>query len=140
MKKKSSFRTTIQTTIQTTIGRRKTAIARVRFKKGSGKIICNGKSLETYFMRKSLVFKVKHPLEVTGQKDSLDIIARIDGSGLSAQGDALSLAIARALLLNQLSLKPLLRKNGLLTRDARKVQRKMYGHKKARKSFQFSKR
>ncbi len=132
MKKKSPY--------QTTTGRRKTAVVRLRFKQGTGQILCNGKSLEVYFMRKSLIFKINRPFEVTGEQARFDMIVRVDGGGLSAQAEALSLAISRALLQSKINLRPLLRKNGLLTRDSRKTQRKMYGHKKARKSFQFSKR
>jgi len=121
-------------------GRRKTAIARIRVKPGTGKILCNGVDYKDYFKRKTLAAVVLKPLEATGKTSQYDILANLSGGGLSGQAGALRYSIARAIDDLTPSLRKTLKSQGLLTRDSRKVQRKLYGHKKARKSFQFSKR
>ncbi len=124
-------------------GRRKTSVARVHLRAGTGKIKINGKiynSLKEYFQRDTLVMEVDKPFTVTNASGQFDIVCRINGGGLSGQAGALKLGISRALLNFNDSLRKTLRENGLLTRDPRMVERKKYGKKKARKSPQFSKR
>jgi small subunit ribosomal protein S9 len=123
-----------------TVGRRKEASARVRVKPGTGKFTVNGKTLEEYLARDTLVRAVRQVFDVTGTTDKFDIRARCTGGGLAGQAGALRLGVARALFENDNSLKPKLRSFGMLTRDAREVERKKYGQPKARKRFQFSKR
>jgi len=122
------------------IGRRKSATARVRIQPGSGKITVNGRPIEEYMARESLVMIATQPFEVTGNAGKYDVRARCDGGGLSGQAGALRLGIARALLKADVNLRLPLRRAGLLTRDAREVERKKYGQPGARKRFQFSKR
>lgn len=124
-----------------TTGRRKEAVARVRLMPGTGKIIINGKTPEEYFggriaYLKSLVL----PLEVANVVGRFDVIAKVEGGGPTGQVEAVRLGIARALVEYDESLRPVLRKEGLLTRDPREVERKKYGLKKARRAPQFSKR
>ena len=123
-----------------TVGRRKDARARVRMQPGTGKITVNGRSIDDYLAREVLVMVAKQPFEITANVDRYDIRARCDGGGLSGQAGALRLGIARALAKMDERTKPALRKAGLLTRDARAVERKKYGQPGARKRFQFSKR
>jgi small subunit ribosomal protein S9 len=122
------------------IGRRKRARARVRIKPGSGKFIVNGKELKDYLARDTLVQMAIQPFEATDTTDRFDVRARCDGGGLSGQAGALQLGVARALVEENGNLKAALRAKGLLTRDAREVERKKYGQPGARKRFQFSKR
>ncbi len=121
-------------------GRRKRSVARVWLKPGTGNIIVNNKPLDSYFPRETLRMLVRQPLEITGTVSKYDIYALIDGGGLSGQAGALRHGIARALVKLDSDLKTRLKKEGLLTRDPREVERKKYGQKKARKRFQFSKR
>lgn len=123
-------------------GKRKTAIARIYIKKGSGKIIINDKrDYKEYFPTPTLQYYVTQPFKVTGFDNSrYDIYANIQGGGISGQAQALRLAISKALLEMNPELKPALKKEKLLTRDSRIVERKKYGRKKARKRFQFTKR
>ncbi len=123
-----------------TVGRRKEATARVRMKPGTGIIVVNGKPLEQYLAREVLVMAAKQPFEATGTIDKFDIRARCAGGGLSGQAGAIRLGIARALVEVNSSHQPILRAAGMLTRDARAVERKKYGQPGARKRFQFSKR
>ncbi|HEX9889311.1 MAG TPA: 30S ribosomal protein S9 [Nitriliruptorales bacterium] len=122
------------------IGRRKTARARTRLRPGSGQFILNGRSLEEYFRVEKHRYHVLQPLELVEQANRWDIIANIDGGGITGQAGALRLAIARALADNDPELRQPLKDAGMLRRDARKVERKKYGLKKARKAPQFSKR
>lgn len=122
------------------LGRRKRATARVRIKPGSGAFVVNGQKVADYLCRETLVQMAVQPLEVLGLRESFDIRARCDGGGLMGQADALRLGIARALCENDENVRPKLRSEGLLTRDAREVERKKYGRPGARKRFQFSKR
>lgn len=121
-------------------GRRKNAIARVWIKRGNGKITVNGKEFETYFARPVLRMIINQPFQAVDRIGNFDINCTVVGGGLSGQAGAVRLGISRALdQYDSIFHKPL-RKGGFLTRDSRVVERKKYGHKKARRSFQFSKR
>jgi len=122
------------------IGRRKEARARVRMKPGTGKIMVNGLPMDQYLSREVLVMVANQPFEATGNVGKYDVRASCDGGGLAGQAGALRLGIARALLKIDESYRAPLRRAGLLTRDAREVERKKYGRPGARKRFQFSKR
>ena len=122
------------------VGKRKTSCARVILKTGKGKITVNGFNYIDYFKRKSVANESVRPLVENDQLKKFDITANIRGGGLSSQSGALRHAISRALVEEIPNLKAPIKQNGYLTRDPRKVERKLYGHKKARKSFQFSKR
>ncbi len=122
------------------IGRRKSAVARVFLSEGKGKIVINNKSMDHYLNRDSLKMTVTQPFAVTGTEGQYDVKATISGGGLSAQAGALRLGIARAMLDYDESFKRALKKNGLLTRDPRRKERKKYGQPGRRKKFQFSKR
>ncbi len=122
------------------IGRRKEAIARIYVSEGKGNIVINKKELETYFPALGMQYIVKQPLELLGQVGNYDIKVNLNGGGVSGQAEALRLAIARALVKIDAENKPALKAKGLLTRDARVVERKKPGRPKARKRFQFSKR
>jgi len=124
----------------TATGRRKTSVARVIMKAGSGRINVNRKPLDSYFPRPTLRMMIRQPLEITGLSEKFDINAIITGGGLSGQAGALRHGIARALVKVDSDLKGKLKKEGFLTRDPREVERKKYGQKGARKRFQFSKR
>ena len=121
-------------------GRRKRSIARVWIKKGSGKIFVNGKEMIQYFKRPAHQIIVTKPLEKTNLMSQYDIKCNVKGGGLSGQAGAIIHGMSRALVNMDNSLKKILKKNKFTTRDSRKVERKKYGHKKARRSFQFSKR
>ena len=121
-------------------GRRKTSIAKVWLKKGSGKIYINGKSYENYFKKENLKMQLLRPFEIINQSTEYDARCNVRGGGLSGQVGALVHGIAKALLMFDLELKPTLKKEKLTTRDSRSVERKKYGRRKARRSFQFSKR
>ena len=122
------------------IGRRKTASARVFLRPGSGQITVNKKNADEYFQRDVLMMLVRQPLVLTEMGDKFDILCNVKGGGKSGQAGAIRLGIARALCEANAEHRPILKQNGLLTRDARKVERKKYGRRKARRSFQFSKR
>ena len=122
-------------------GRRKEAIARVRvISGGKGKIIVNGKNYEEYFTTINSRELIKKTLTEAGVADKVDVIARLSGGGISGQAGALSLGIARSLVTLEPSLKATLRHKGFLTRDPRAKERKKYGRKGARRSFQWTKR
>jgi small subunit ribosomal protein S9 len=121
-------------------GRRKEAVARVRLVPGTGQIKVNGRTLENYFPNKVHQQLVKSPLALLDGVEQFDIVARISGGGISGQAGALRLGISRALLLVDAENRPVLKKAGFLTRDARAIERKKYGLKKARKAPQYSKR
>lgn len=123
-----------------TVGRRKEAIARVKLVPGSGKFKLNGKDLATYFPNGVHQQIIKSPLVLVEKENSFDFQANLNGGGPSGQAGALRLAIARALILVEPEDRAALKKAGFLTRDARMVERKKYGLKKARKASQFSKR
>jgi len=121
-------------------GRRKESSARVRIKPGNGQIVVNGKPVEDYLQRAVLVMLVNQPLVVTETQGKFDVRVRANGGGLTGQAGAIRLGIARALVEHNEDYKAPLRAEGLLTRDARAVERKKYGQPGARKRFQFSKR
>ena len=121
-------------------GRRKSAVARVFIKTGSGKIVVNGKAAAEYFSRETGLMVIRQPLELTNNLDRFDIMVNVHGGGESGQAGAVRHGITRALMEFDESLRPTLRKAGFVTRDARKVERKKVGLKKARKRPQFSKR
>ncbi len=121
-------------------GRRKRSIAKVWVKKGSGKIYVNGKNMGDYFKRPVHQLIVTRPLEITNVINNYDVRCSVRGGGLSGQAGAIILGISRALISHDESLKKDLKKDKLTTRDSRVVERKKYGHRKARRSFQFSKR
>ena len=121
-------------------GRRKTAIARVRLSMGAGTITVNGRTLEDYFPREASRMIIHQPFETVNGMGRYDIIANIHGGGLSGQADALRHGISRALEKFDETNRASLKKKGMLTRDARKKERKKYGQKGARARFQFSKR
>jgi small subunit ribosomal protein S9 len=122
------------------IGRRKESVCRVYLKPGSGKWDVNGRTLGDYFPRPTLVSAIQQPFTATDTLGRFDVRARIDGGGVSGQAGALRLAVARALVRLDEGHRRKLRDLGLLTRDARAVERKKPGRPKARKRFQFSKR
>jgi len=121
-------------------GRRKSSIARVWLVPGKGSIKINKRTLDNYFRRDSLSTVVEKPLELVNKKNELDVFAKVEGGGITGQAGALQHGIARALLQYDSTLRSILKKEGLLTRDARMKERKKYGQKGARARFQFSKR
>ncbi len=121
-------------------GRRKEAVASVRIQEGKGKITVNGRDMNEYFGRETLVMVLQQPLKHTETTDRFDINIRTRGGGLSGQAGAARLGIARALIQYDEKLRPTLKSAGFLTRDPRMVERKKYGMAGARKRFQFSKR
>lgn len=121
-------------------GRRKRSIARVTLVPGKGNITVNNREFENYFPRETLRMIIRQPFQVAGVIGKYDVVASVDGGGLSGQAGALRHGIARALVMVDADLKSKLKKEGLLTRDPREVERKKYGLKGARRRFQFSKR
>ena len=121
-------------------GRRKKSIAKVWLKKGTGIIIVNGKNYEEYFKRVNHKSELTKPFEIINQTTSYDVKCSVKGGGHSGQVGAIIHGISKALLQFDSTLKPTLKKEKLTTRDSRAVERKKYGHRKARRSFQFSKR
>ena len=121
-------------------GRRKKSIAKVWLKKGSGIIHVNGKKMVDYFKKPNLQISICRPLTLVKRENEYDIRCSVKGGGLSGQAGAIIHGVARAIVLFEPDLKLTLKKEKLTTRDSRAVERKKYGHKKARKSFQFSKR
>lgn len=121
-------------------GRRKTAVARVFLKTGSGQIVVNGKPVDQFFSRETGRMIVRQPLVLTENEGRFDILVNVAGGGESGQAGAIRHGITRALIDFDLDLKPALRKAGLVTRDAREVERKKVGFHKARRRKQFSKR
>jgi small subunit ribosomal protein S9 len=121
-------------------GRRKTSVARVRLERGTGTFTLNGRPLEDYFPTETLQAQVREPFAVTESTGTYDVIARIHGGGTTGQAGAVRLGIARALEEEDPDWRAPLKAAGLLTRDARKTERKKYGLKKARKAPQYSKR
>ena len=124
----------------TATGRRKESVAKVRLRRGKGKITVNGRDINSYLCRANLVMHALKPVEVVELGGKLSIVCMAKGGGLSGQAGAVSLGIARALMKFDPGFRSLLKRNGLLTRDSRMVERKKYGLVKARKRFQFSKR
>ncbi len=121
-------------------GRRKRSIAKVWVKKGSGNIYVNGVKMSEYFKRPVHQIIVTRPLEISNSANAYDVKCSVKGGGLSGQAGAIILGISKALISHDETLKKSLKKDKLTTRDSRVVERKKYGHRKARRSFQFSKR
>ena len=121
-------------------GRRKTSIAKVWVKKGTGKIYVNGKLFSDYFSSDNHKMQITRPFEIINQATEYDVRCSVKGGGPTGQAGAMVHGISKAILLFDENLKPTLKKEKLTTRDSRSVERKKYGHKKARRSFQFSKR
>ena len=121
-------------------GRRKTAVASVRLSAGTGKVLINGRTLEVYFGIEMLRASVVLPFKITDRLGKYDVRANVKGGGPTGQAGAMSLGISRALLEVDVTLRPILKAQGLLTRDSRMRERKKYGQPGARKRFQFSKR
>ena len=121
-------------------GRRKKSIAKIWLKKGSGKIYVNGKNYEDYFKRSNHKMQILRPFEIINQSTSYDVKCSVKGGGHTGQAGAMVHGISKALLLFDSNLKTTLKKEKLTTRDSRAVERKKYGRRKARRSFQFSKR
>ena len=121
-------------------GKRKDAVARVWIKPGTGKISVNSRELENYFPRPVLRMMINQAFQVTNRENQFDVYCTVSGGGLSGQAGALRHGISKALSLFEPELRPFLKKGGFLTRDSRVVERKKYGRRKARRSFQFSKR
>ena len=121
-------------------GRRKTSIAKIWLKKGSGKIYVNGKNYEDYFKRPNHKMQLIKPFEIINQPTEYDVKCTVKGGGLSGQVGAMVHGISKALLMFDSNFKPTLKREKLTTRDSRSVERKKYGLRKARRSFQFSKR
>jgi small subunit ribosomal protein S9 len=121
-------------------GRRKESVARVRVRDGSGTVTLNGRPLEQYFPTMATRIRVMEPLNITQTQGRYDIVATLDGGGTTGQADALRLGIARALIVLEPGLRDTLKKAGLLTRDARVVESKKYGLRKARRAPQYTKR
>ena len=121
-------------------GRRKKSIAKIWLKKGTGKIIINGKKYDEYFKRINHISELTKPFEIINQTTSYDVRCTVKGGGHSGQVGAMIHGISKALLQFDSALKPTLKKEKLTTRDSRAVERKKYGHRKASRSFQFSKR
>jgi small subunit ribosomal protein S9 len=122
------------------VGRRKEAVARVYLNKGTGNITVNEKEYKAYFPIMYLQNQVELPLKVTDTLSSFDLVINVQGGGQKGQAEAIKMGIARALVEVNAEYKPLLKKDGLMTRDSRSVERKKFGKRKARRSFQFSKR
>jgi small subunit ribosomal protein S9 len=121
-------------------GKRKDAVARVWIKPGSGKIVVNDRPVEVYFARPVLRMILRQPLEIAKRVNQYDLSVTVAGGGLSGQAGAVRHGLAKALTHFEPELRPVLKREGFLTRDSRVVERKKYGRKKARRSFQFSKR
>jgi len=121
-------------------GKRKDAVARVWIKPGAGRITVNGREVERYFARPVLRMLINQPFDVSDRTGQYDVMCTVKGGGLSGQAGAVRHGISKALTLYEPMLRPVLKKEGFLTRDSRVVERKKYGRRKARRSFQFSKR
>ena len=121
-------------------GRRKKSIARVWVKKGSGNIHVNGKKINEYFHKMNLQIAIRRPLAIAKRENEYDVKSTVKGGGLTGQAGAIILGLSRALILFEPDLKSTLKKEKLTTRDSRAVERKKYGRRKARRSYQFSKR
>tara|TARA_B100000212_G_C27255266_1_gene482006 strand:+ start:373 stop:759 length:387 start_codon:yes stop_codon:yes gene_type:complete len=123
-----------------TVGRRKTSVARLYMKPGKGNFTINGKELDKYFASELLRLIVEQPLKLVDSLKNFDFKVNLHGGGLKGQAEAVRLAVARALVKNNDETRPVLKKEGFLTRDPRMVERKKYGRRKARRAFQWVKR
>ena len=138
MEKKVS--TTEPATTQRTVGRRKTAAARIRFAPGTGTFIVNGRELANYFPLKLQQQKIWAPLVATGKEKLFDVSVKVAGGGITGQAEAIAHGLARALVLWNPELRPVLRAGGFMTRDPRAKERKKFGHTRARRGHQWRKR
>lgn len=123
-----------------TVGRRKESVARVRLREGTGRLVLNGRQLEDYFPTMATRMRVMEPFQLTSTQGRFDIDAKLEGGGVNGQADALRLGISRALVEYDGEMRGTLKKAGLLTRDARAVESKKYGLRKARRAVQYTKR
>jgi small subunit ribosomal protein S9 len=123
-----------------TVGRRKRSVARILMRPGTGQWSVNGRSMADYFPRPTHQIRIEEPLKLAGMENEFDVTVRVHGGGLTGQSDAVRMGLSRALVTHDEELRPVLRERGMLTRDARQVERKKPGRPKARKRFQFSKR
>ncbi len=121
-------------------GKRKTSIARVWLRPGEGNTVINKRPLDNYFGRETAKMVIQHPFELTGTQNQFDLVVNVTGGGMSGQADAIKHGIAKALLVYDSNLRDTLKKEGFLTRDSRVKERKKYGKRGARASFQYSKR
>jgi small subunit ribosomal protein S9 len=121
-------------------GRRKTAVARVYLRPGTGKVLVNKRDIEVYFSSRVLKMIIRQPMLITETADKFDILVNVDGGGMAGQAGAIRHGLSRALVACNPELRPRLKSAGFLTRDAREVERKKYGQPGARRRFQFSKR
>ncbi len=121
-------------------GRRKRSVARIRMKPGQGNIVVNHRPMDEYFERDTAKMKIRQPMDLTSTNGSYDIYVNVVGGGANGQAEAIRHGISRALCVANPEFRGVLKKNGLLTRDPREVERKKYGQPGARKRFQFSKR
>ncbi len=126
--------------VKNTSGRRKKSIARIYLKEGSGKFEINKRDLENYFPDPILRYKLNQPFALTETEGKYDVKVNVRGGGITGQAEAIRLALSKALVEENPEWKPVLKADGLMTRDPRMVERKKFGQKKARKKFQFSKR
>ncbi|MBI4395141.1 MAG: 30S ribosomal protein S9 [Candidatus Omnitrophica bacterium] len=132
--------TAVKTNLYYATGKRKESVARIWLEDGGKEIVVNSRKLENYFPRETLRMIIQQPFEATKLVDRFGVRAEVHGGGLTGQAEAVRLGISRALIQFDQSLRPILRKGGLLTRDPREKERKKYGRKKARRSFQYTKR
>ncbi len=123
-----------------TVGRRKRSVARVILRPGAGEWQVNGREMADYFPRPTHQIRVQEPFKIADLEGQFDVTIRVHGGGLTGQSDAVRMGLARAIVQHDEELRPVLREKGMLTRDARQVERKKPGQPKARKRFQFSKR
>ena len=130
----------MSTTSTHAIGRRKTSVARVYIKEGSGNVSVNKRDLSNYFSTAQLQYKVNQPFSMTETLGKYDVKVNVEGGGITGQAEAIRLGISRALVSINPDFRVVLKPDGLMTRDPRMVERKKFGQKKARKRFQFSKR
>lgn len=121
-------------------GRRKTSVARVRIKPGTGKFTVNGRPVDEFFTTAATLTRATQALDATESRNTYDVWAKVEGGGITGQSGAVSLGVARALKVDNSNFEPTLREHHLLTRDSRKIERKKYGLRKARRATQFSKR
>ena len=135
-----SYKIKMKNIIDITVGRRKSAVARVKVTKGNGKLMINRQSPLDYFKRESLVMMLNQPFKIVDFNNKHDFLVNVYGGGLSGQAGAVRLGISRSLQILNPDNRPMLKKEGMLTRDSRVVERKKYGQPGARKKFQFSKR
>ncbi len=122
------------------VGKRKTSVARVWIKPGQGRVTVNGREMDDYFPRETLKMIINQPFQLTETEGQFDVTVNVRGGGVASQADAVRYGLVKALIAYDANLRPVLKRAGIVTRDARVVERKKYGRKKARKGFQWRKR